>query len=229
MRSLSEASLSRSGWASSDLRFAIYLPAILAAGLLAGIPASISAAIGSIVIIYWAFIPPHFTFKRPSEGDQINIILNAIPYLITVYFAYLVLGRLRRSELNNRILVKELEHRGRNLFSIMQVIIKKTLLHDPVSAETLFGRLRSIQHANELLTGKASSVSLKELLLKEVATYGADRLHTYGLTLMLNRTLPVISFFYSMNWRLTRQNTGRYAAPMDMSMWNGSKTGTGSL
>jgi two-component sensor histidine kinase len=168
---------------SSDLRFAVYLPAILATGLLAGVPAAIGAAVASTVIIFWGFMPPHFVFKRPSETDQIDLVLNAVPYAITVYFAYLcrvVLTRLRRSELNNRILAKELEHRGRNLYSIIQVIVKKTLVHDPDSAERLFGRLRSIQYANELLTGKAASVSIKELLFKEFAAYGHRRLQTNG-------------------------------------------------
>ena len=111
------------GWASTDLRFAIYVPAILATGLLAGIPAAIGATIASVLITFWAFMPPFFEFKWPSEVEQINILLNAIPYFITVYFAQLcrvVLQRFRRSELNNRVLAKELEHRGRNLFSVLE-------------------------------------------------------------------------------------------------------------
>jgi len=171
------------GWASSDLRFAVYLPAILATGLLAGVPAALGVAIASILIIAWAFMPPYFELKWPSEADQINIFFNAVPYLLTVFFAYLcrvALQRLRRGELNNQILVKELQHRGRNIFSVIDVIVQKTLVHDPESAKTISGRLRSIQHANELLTGKAQAVNVKELLLKEFAAYGEDRLHVQG-------------------------------------------------
>jgi hypothetical protein len=77
------------GWASTDLRFAIYVPAILATGLLAGIPAAIGATIASVLVTFWAFMPPYFEFKWPSEVEQINILLNAIPYFIAVYFAHL--------------------------------------------------------------------------------------------------------------------------------------------
>src|SRR5215472_189785 len=158
------------GWASADLRFAIYLPAILATGLLAGIPAAIGASIASILIIFWAFMPPYFEFKRPSEVEQINILLNAVPYFITVYFAHLcrvVLQRFRRSELNNRVLAKELEHRGRNLFSVLEVIVQKTLADNPERAKSIIGRLKSIRYSNELLTGKPQAISIKDLLQQE--------------------------------------------------------------
>jgi two-component sensor histidine kinase len=171
------------GWASADLRFAIYLPAILATGLLAGVPAALGAAVASILIIAWAFMPPYFELKWLSETEQVNIVLNAVPYLITVYIAYLsrvVLQRLRRGERNNQILVKELQHRGRNIFSVIDVIIQKTLAHDPESARTISGRLRSIQNANELLSGDARSVTMKDLLLGEFAAYGEKRLQLQG-------------------------------------------------
>jgi len=173
------------GWASTDLRFAIYVPAILATGLLAGLPAAIGATIASILVTFWAFMPPYFEFKWPSEVEQINILLNAIPYFITVYFAYLcwvILQRLRRSELNNRVLAKELEHRGRNLFSVLEVIVQKTLADNPERANTILGRLKSVRYSNELLTGKPQSLGIRELLQQEFASYGRNRLHMRGPT-----------------------------------------------
>src|SRR5215469_9649200 len=171
------------GWAASDLRFAIYLPAILATGLLADVPAAVGAAIASILIIFWTFMPPFFEFKWASDAQQINILLNAIPYFITVYFAHLcrvVLQRFRRSELNNRVLAKELEHRGRNLFSVLEVIVQRTLADNPERASSIIGRLKSIRYSNELLTGKPQAISIKDLLQQEFAAYGADRVHTRG-------------------------------------------------
>ena len=171
------------GWASTDLRFAIYVPAILATGLLAGIPAAIGATIASVLITFWAFMPPFFEFKWPSEVEQINILLNAIPYFITVYFAHLcrvVLQRFRRSELNNRVLAKELEHRGRNIFSVLEVIVRKTLADNPERANSIIGRLKSIRYSNELLTGEPQSIGIKDLLQQEFAAYGANRVHTRG-------------------------------------------------
>jgi two-component sensor histidine kinase len=171
------------GWASTDLRFAIYVPAILATGLLAGIPAAIGATIASVLITFWAFMPPFFEFKWPSEVEQINILLNAIPYFITVYFAHLcraVLQRFRRSELNNRVLAKELEYRGRNLFSVLEVIVQKSLADNPERASAIIGRIKSIRYSNELLIGEPQSIGIKDLLQQEFAAYGANRVHMRG-------------------------------------------------
>ncbi len=62
------------GWASSDLRFAIYLPAILATGLLAGVPAALGVGIASILIIAWAFVPPYFEFKWLSDCNRCRFL-----------------------------------------------------------------------------------------------------------------------------------------------------------
>src|SRR5262249_51099043 len=109
--------------------------------------------------------------------------LNAVPYFITVYFAHLcrvVLQRFRRSELNNRVLAKELEHRGRNLFSVLEVIVQKTLADNPERANSIIGRLKSVRYSNELLMGKPQSISIRDLLQQEFAAYGRNRLHMRG-------------------------------------------------
>src|SRR5262245_54831095 len=183
---LASATLIRfvAGWASSDLRFSMYLPAILAAGLLAGAPAAIAVGIASVLIVIWAFIPPYFEFKWFTAGEQLNIFFNVVPYLITVYFAYccrVVLLRVRQRELANKLLTKELEHRSNNIFSVVETIVQKSLARDPRRTETIIGRFRSMRHANALLLGKKSgSVTIKTLLRQEFAPYGEGRLVTSG-------------------------------------------------
>jgi two-component sensor histidine kinase len=91
-----------------------------------------------------------------------------------------VLQRLRRSELNNRVLARELEHRGRNLFSVLEVIVQKTLADNAERANAILGRLKSVRYSNELLTGKPQSISIRDLLQQEFAAYGKNRLHMSG-------------------------------------------------
>jgi hypothetical protein len=83
-------------FASHISHFAIFLPAILATGLLAGVPAALGVVFTSILIIAWVFTPPYFAFKWPSEVQQIDIFFNTMAYLSTVYFAYLCKGVLQR-------------------------------------------------------------------------------------------------------------------------------------
>lgn len=185
LASVAASTLLRSagGWTSGDLHFAVYLPGILATGLLAGVPAAMAATIASALVVFWAFMPPYFAFKWPNEDEQLNIFFNVVPGLITVLFAYLcrhILQRLRRTERNNRVLVRELEHRGRNLFSILEVIVHKSLPNNPECADNILGRLKSIRYSNELLAGKSRSISIKDLLQNEFAAYGTERLRMTG-------------------------------------------------
>jgi hypothetical protein len=82
--------------ASDVSPFAIFLPAILVTGLLAGVPAALGVVFASILIIAWVFTPPYFAFKWPSEAQQIDIFFSTVTYIITTYFAYLCKGVLRR-------------------------------------------------------------------------------------------------------------------------------------
>jgi hypothetical protein len=45
------------GWGSPELRFGVYFPAILVAGLLAGVPAASGVAIAFVLFLTWAFVP----------------------------------------------------------------------------------------------------------------------------------------------------------------------------
>jgi Domain of unknown function (DUF4118) len=102
-----------SGSTVVDLRFGIYVAAIMATGLLAGVPAAVGAATASIFIVLFAFLPPYFALKWPAGVDQPSLLMAAFSSLVTIYFAHccrMVLRRLHQGEIANRILVNELEH-----------------------------------------------------------------------------------------------------------------------
>lgn len=172
------------GWSFSDLRYVTYLPAILATGLLAGVPAAIAVMIASIVIVAWAFIPPYFAFKWLDYTELTTVIWTVFASLCTIFFAQgcrTVLRRLQAREASNRILVQELAHRGRNIFAVIEVVLQKTLADAPEKASTLLGRLRAIRYANELLIAAAhQSIDLRTLLLQEFAPYGERQVDTRG-------------------------------------------------
>lgn len=172
------------GWSFSDLRYVTYLPAILATGLLAGVPAAIAVMIGSILIVAWAFIPPYFAFKWLDYTESATVIWSIFASLCTIFFAQgcrLVLIRLRAREASNRIMVQELAHRGRNIFAVIEVILQKTLRDYPEHAAALLGRLRAIRYANELLIAAADQpIDLRTMLLQEFAPYGERQVDARG-------------------------------------------------
>ena len=171
-------------WAGSDLRFAAYLPAILAVGLLAGVPTAIGSTIAVVIVDWLLFFLPYLQIGWLTNRELLTLLMFTVAAASTIWFAYccrVILKRLSERELANEILARELDHRSRNIFAIIEVIVRKTLVDDPERANSIFGRIRSIQYANELLTSaKPHSISLKSLLLREFVAYGEDRLEASG-------------------------------------------------
>jgi two-component sensor histidine kinase len=177
------------GWTPTDLLFAVYLPAILGAGLLAGVPAAFGVAATSLLTMLWAFVPPYFQFKWPNHASGATLLIYLLSSLLTICFAHYsraVLHRLNQRDRANQVTVRELSHRRRNLFSMIQLIVKRSLADHPELVEGILCHLHSVLRANELLADKADqSVTMKSLLLEEFATYGDDRLDARGPELSL--------------------------------------------
>lgn len=66
------------------LCFAGFFPAILVASLLGGAPAGIFAALVTIPIVWWAFMPPYFEFNplTPADYDSFATFLLTSSLLI---------------------------------------------------------------------------------------------------------------------------------------------------
>lgn len=59
----------------AKLYFAAFLPGIFVVGLLAGAPAAMFAAVLTIALVWWAFMPPFFQFGSLSSADADSINL----------------------------------------------------------------------------------------------------------------------------------------------------------
>ncbi|EJN14436.1 hypothetical protein PMI42_01982 [Bradyrhizobium sp. YR681] len=59
----------------AKLYFAVFLPSLFVLGFVAGAPAAIFAALLTIPLVWWAFIPPFFQFTPLSSAsaDSINL------------------------------------------------------------------------------------------------------------------------------------------------------------
>jgi PAS domain S-box-containing protein len=83
----------------------------------------------------------------------------------------------KAAEARQKILVRELQHRTKNLLAVIQSIAGYTLLHssDLNSArEALFGRLHALAHAQEFVaSGAGGGAPLRDLVEAELASFGA--------------------------------------------------------
>jgi K+-sensing histidine kinase KdpD len=59
----------------AQLYFAAFLPSLFVLGIVAGAPAAVFAAVLTVPLVWWAFIPPFFEFTPLSSAgaDSINL------------------------------------------------------------------------------------------------------------------------------------------------------------
>jgi two-component sensor histidine kinase len=171
-------------WTNSDFLFATYFPAILAAGLLAGIPAAVGVTVASAFIVRLFFVPSYLHSASQSYGEFGDFFMYLVSATLTICFAHycrVVLKRLHKRNLANEILARELQHRSKNVCAVIDVIVRKSLADDPERASKVFGRIKAMMHANELLTASQPElITLKQLFLQAIAPYGEDRLEGFG-------------------------------------------------
>jgi H+/Cl- antiporter ClcA len=72
-----------------DLYFAPFLPAVLLASLIAGVPAGIFTALSAIVIVWWAFMPPAFEFGPLDRDDIDRFQLFLLGVSVLIWFSHL--------------------------------------------------------------------------------------------------------------------------------------------
>jgi hypothetical protein len=68
----------------AKLYFATFLPSLFVLGLVAGVPAAIFAALLTVPLVWWAFMPPVFEIAplTPADADSINLFFLLAVLLI---------------------------------------------------------------------------------------------------------------------------------------------------
>ncbi len=69
--------------------FATFFPAVLLASLFAGVPAGACAALLTIPIVWWAFMPPAFEFSPLSPADYRDFTMFVLGSTLLIWFAQL--------------------------------------------------------------------------------------------------------------------------------------------
>jgi two-component sensor histidine kinase len=169
--------------------FSTYPPAVLFAGILAGLPAGIFVMIAAWLTVWWAFLSPQFTFFPVSLAQQMDMaaFLLACGCVLTVSEWYrTTLWQLRKTERERELIMKELEHRGKNTYAVLDAIIQKTFEDQPERANVASGRIRAVKYANDLLTQTSVALPIQTLLLQEFSAYGEARFHANGADVQLS-------------------------------------------
>ncbi len=192
------------GFAGEDLRLAAYCPAVLATGLVAGVPAAIFVAILSAVSAAFLFVPPYFEFEWLTAEQASAFLVYGVATALTILFAHwcrLVIARAKEQQKAYEKVAKELAHRSRNSTAVIQAIIHKTLNDQPDRAEKILGRVRAAQFGNELLIREQAQIaSLHALLAHELERFGEARVQMRGpvLELSADQARQLIMLFHEL-------------------------------
>jgi two-component sensor histidine kinase len=164
--------------------FPTFYPAVLFSALVAGTPAGVAAIFGSMLIVWWAFIPPLYSFGALSGDEAANLALFAASSGCLVVMSHLYRDAwiiLRRRDRERDLLLREMEHRGRNTYAIVESIVRNTLVNDRASANAIAGRVRAVSSANDLVNqSNDKTVPLPALLSLEFAPNPEARLRIAG-------------------------------------------------
>lgn len=166
--------------------FATYYPATLLTSLVAGVGAGVFSALLGLAILLWAF-------ATPIAIQPINIFVFLLSSGIIVTVAELYRSTTRRAheaEKKRALLIRELEHRGKNTFAIVQSIVNQALQDRPDIAETIVGRIRSVSATNDIITNTHDHTArLQTILERELDPYDRARVTLCGPDVQLDAEL----------------------------------------
>ena len=169
------------GYINPDLvPFATYFPAILAVALFAGVPAAIAAVVLSIAAVGWLFGPP----GPVTRLEVLNAALFAVASVLIVVLAEAyrqLVERYRLQEKQKNLMVRELDHRGKNTFAVVESIVLQTLAHDPDIAKVITGRIRAVSSTNDIISHAADlQPDLHTLIRAKFKPFGEFRANLKG-------------------------------------------------
>jgi two-component sensor histidine kinase len=170
-------------WVGFYATYAFYFPAVLIASLLAGAPAGLAVLVGSAIVGFFTFAPPHVDYASLNVSVAAGLIF-AVSALCVVGVSHLYRVQVERLQMRDRerdLLMKELEHRGRNTYAIVDSIVRTTLKNAPDQAEAISGRVRAVSSSNDLINwSQTTTVKLQTLLSRVFESVPPERVSLSG-------------------------------------------------
>lgn len=161
-------------------QFGTYYAAVLVAALMGGWLAGLVSLSLSIIVVWYVFVPPVYSFGPIHLADAANFLLFALSSLFIVWLANAyrrILGELERRESERALLVGEVEHRSKNILAVVGSLVNQTI-NDKAAAEILINRIRVAANVDDLLNEPGSTrTNLRTLIVQEVQKpNGEDRI-----------------------------------------------------
>ena len=172
------------GWLDVTLLYATYFPMVMLVALVSGPAVALFASLVSVLVVWWAFVPPFYIFNALTGPEAANAALFVASCTFMIWVAQLyrnAIARLRENDRQNRLLMRELEHRGKNTFAVVESIVRSSLEELPDRAATIVGRIRAVSSTNDVINRSPEHTStIEDILRREFEPYGLQRLNADG-------------------------------------------------
>lgn len=176
--------------------FAFYYPALLITTLVGGAAAGAFATFASVLVVWWAFMPPQFRWSPLTTDQVINLCLFVAASALIIWVASRYRSMVRRLEEEERyrqVVVDELGHRVKNKLATIYAILRHELRgHDDIW-HSVSGRLRALSAADDFLArSDGKGVELRQILEMELEPYDSSRISLQGEPATLFGKLPTV-------------------------------------
>jgi two-component sensor histidine kinase len=172
------------GWVDVTLPYATYFPMVMLVALVSGPAVALFASLVSVLVVWWAFVPPFYALNAFTGPEAANAALFLASCTFMIWVAQLyrrAVARLRENDRQNRLLMRELEHRGKNTFAVVESIVRSSLEELPDRAATIVGRIRAVSSTNDVINRSPEHTStIEDILRREFEPYGLQRLDADG-------------------------------------------------
>jgi two-component sensor histidine kinase len=166
-----------------------YYPGVALTALLAGIAPGALVAIAGILIAWWGFMAPAYSFSLERHGDVIALITFAILSFLIVYAAdYFrrLAKRLEDEEQLRQLAVRELAHRLKNKIATIQAIISVQLRDQPQVRKDILARLQALTATDQLIEdANGRGAFTRDIAETELGPYVASRVSIDGPNVLL--------------------------------------------
>jgi two-component sensor histidine kinase len=175
-------------WFGATLYFVAFFPAVILAALFAGFWPGMVALALSVAAGIALFVPSNLMAGLPASFLS-NLAIYLIAGFSTVWLGHLfrsTVRELQAEQEERELILKEVEHRARNMGALGAAIVQFSLKDNHEAADLINSRMRALQATNDLITrAPKMEPDIESIIRQELAPYDISRCVMNGTRLLL--------------------------------------------
>jgi two-component sensor histidine kinase len=158
------------------VQFITFFPAVIMTTLISGFRAGLLCVVLTAIAATFFVLPPRLSFYIQNPGEILGILLFLLVTLSNVIFIAglrFAVESYKEREEKERLLMREVNHRAKNMLSVVDAIAHQTAAQNPKDfAERFSERIRALSANQDLLVrNEWRGVEIKDLVRAQLAHF----------------------------------------------------------